>query len=260
MIDQPFIELINQEIDGVNSPRQSEAVNQYIATHLEAQHLYEDILSLNDTLGKVEQLEPPINLKKRVLNSVISTLSMQVRQVSSLKFSDLFRLPKFTYAIGLTLVIGAVVGIASYSLLIDRNNVVDPSSIYGTMASRPVNLQDGDRIEISVPGVDGVAALRYSADILVAEINVHAENGTDFRLEFPEKSLSFTSFSQSIQGIDGLKITGNSIAAHIQGEQGYIVVFKRKNASAVLLNLKLHRLGSTDFERNLSAGIQPRQH
>ena len=254
MIDERYIELMNHELDGVNSIKKKEELRGFLATHHEAHLLYEDLLYISDTLSKVEEVEPPINLKKSVLNSIQPAFDSHVRQFSSLTLFELFRLPKFTYAFASTLVIGAVLGIAAYSLFIDKDDAVDPSSMYGTMASRSSNLQSGDRFEIIAPGIEGVAGIRYSSKILLSEVTFNSQNETDFVLEFPEKLLSFSSFSQSTQGTDDLKITTHSIAGHIQGRQGYVLVFKRKDVSQVSLNLKVFRSGSTVFEKSLIAG------
>ena len=70
MTKQKLIELIHQEIDGVNSPEESRLVAKHIAEDPETKRLFDELQSLSKTLSSVDELDAPPTLKPAIARSL----------------------------------------------------------------------------------------------------------------------------------------------------------------------------------------------
>ena len=70
MLDERTIELINKELDGVNTEAESRELEQFLGQDREALQYYDELLRAASALKRVEQVEPPSFLKTHILNSV----------------------------------------------------------------------------------------------------------------------------------------------------------------------------------------------
>jgi hypothetical protein len=69
-IEQKTIELINAEIDGVNSPEESELLRRTLEVDLEAGQLFEDLKKLGQGFSTLPRVLPPLTLKHAVMRSI----------------------------------------------------------------------------------------------------------------------------------------------------------------------------------------------
>jgi hypothetical protein len=72
MIDDRTIELINKELDGLNSESESKELETLLSENDEALKYYDELLRAASALKRIEQVEPPTFLKTHILNSIKS--------------------------------------------------------------------------------------------------------------------------------------------------------------------------------------------
>ena len=72
MIDTKYIEHINKEIDGLNTPEESIALREYLSDNPEAQKLFDELMEISRMLESVPPIEPSQNLKKYILNDPVT--------------------------------------------------------------------------------------------------------------------------------------------------------------------------------------------
>jgi len=70
MIEKRYIELINGEIDGVNTPEESSELRRYLEAHPEAQRYYDELSDIGRTFAEMKDLDPPKELRESILGSV----------------------------------------------------------------------------------------------------------------------------------------------------------------------------------------------
>ena len=70
MIDERHIELINRELDGLNTESESKELEEFLSENDEALKYYDELLRTASALKRVEQVEPPSFLKTHILNSI----------------------------------------------------------------------------------------------------------------------------------------------------------------------------------------------
>ena len=70
MIDERHIELINKELDGLNTEAESKELELCFSENDEALKYYDELLLAAQALKRVEQVEPPSFLRTHILNSL----------------------------------------------------------------------------------------------------------------------------------------------------------------------------------------------
>jgi hypothetical protein len=70
MIPPDYIELMNGEIDGTNSPTDSQRLETFLATHPEVRTHFRELREAVGIFDQVSLLEPPARLRQRILSAV----------------------------------------------------------------------------------------------------------------------------------------------------------------------------------------------
>jgi len=66
MIDERYIELMNNEIDGRNTPAQSEALRGDLENDPKARRLFAELEKTTQLIGESEEVEPPADMQQRI--------------------------------------------------------------------------------------------------------------------------------------------------------------------------------------------------
>ncbi len=212
MIEPRIIQLINKEIDGVNTPRASARLRTYLETHVEAREFFEEHVRLAEALQKIEPVPPPANLKKNILNAVRAQSKSPHTEARLLQWLASAirapRVPRYAFAF----VAGLMVGILLYSVALDdllQRVFVDTSELTGTVlppqSGRTPQL--AAKLDVAAEGVSGTIVVRASA----AEVRVAVDLATDRRvtvaLDYDEQKLVFAGFET--QNVAGMAIMSN---------------------------------------------------
>ena len=262
MIEEKYIELINKEIDGVNSPKDSAKLEEYLTKNTEAQELYSELVMTSNMLNNVNELEPHPNLKKNILNSIqwdkYTVKASKARRnpfeslINALQFNFNF---KYAYAFA----VGLIMGIVTYSLFVEnvqRNTSTDISDLYGTMILKgiPESFEIANYIEINLDEVYGTINIRYSKDIVLAELNLKTQQEIEMVFEFDEDDIRFNGFIQLNNVRNNLDISENYLKLTNIGENKYIIIFNDKTQSVTPMNFKIFLSDVLLYEKSVSTG------
>ncbi len=203
MLNQEQIELIHQEMDGVNTPAERAAFRSLIEKEPEARALEADLRSVAQLLDRAGCIDPPRHMTETILRA----LPQQVRARSgwdvledTLKaIVDGFqKRPRF--ALVSSLCVGIVAGFGIYAALagtvkIDRS---DTSDLTGTLFERPAadELETVDEVTIEFAGGSGRVAVKAAQDIVFVELELDVEQALEVRLTFDEGAYGLRGFSQ----------------------------------------------------------------
>jgi hypothetical protein len=69
-MEEKYVELMNREIDGLNSRAESAELEKYLHRNPEAGRYYRELLFVAGALNRVPEVEPPAGLKASILNSI----------------------------------------------------------------------------------------------------------------------------------------------------------------------------------------------
>jgi len=203
VLNRSQIELIHQEMDGVNTPAESAAFASLIEEVSEARALEADLRHVALLFDRVEEREPPPHLRQAILDA----LPQQVRTTSgwealgdSLKsIVDGFqKRPRF--ALVSSLCVGLVAGFGIYAalagtVLTDRSST---SGLAGTFFEPPAAeaVETVHEVPIDVDGGSGQVSVKAGQTIVFVELELDVEQTLEVRLSFEERAYGFRGFSQ----------------------------------------------------------------
>jgi hypothetical protein len=210
MIDERYVELINKELDGLNTESESKELEHFLSENHEALQYYEELLLAASALKRIEQVDPPSFLKTHILNAV-KALPTPVRSgigwIS--RVLDMFRQrPIARYAV--VFASGLCVGILILVLADPwrQDELPDASKVSGSMVlpTELSRLQKIDSVALDGSGFRSIfKTLRGNGNITV-ECAVAASEDLRLELSADPEELKFV-------GVNRLGGTDNDVMA-----------------------------------------------
>lgn len=266
MIEKTYIDLINKEIDGVNSQEDSDKLKAYIAQNPEAQDLYDELLSMSTMLDKIYKIEPSPTLKKDILDSI------PLKKYATKEKKDLFEGTRnllkslvpttplnFNFRYAYAFSAGLIVGITVFFLVIDRtyqNTRVDISDLYGTMILHETsgNLEPAEHVEINLDQVYGKISIMYSKDIVLADVDLKTQQESEIVFEFNEDDISFSGFMRLSSDEINMNASEDYVKLSNIRDHMYVIIFDNKTESVTPMNFKIFSSGDMIYEKVITTG------
>jgi len=202
-LNQDQIELIQQEIDGANTPEESAACRSLIEGDAEAKAFETELRYVTLLFDRVGEREPPPHLRQAILDA----LPRQARATSgwgavgdAVKaiVDGLQQRPRF--ALVSSLCVGLVAGFAIYaalagSVLTDRSST---SGLAGTFFEPPAAeaVETVREVPIHVDGGSGRVSVKAGQTIVLVELELDVEQTLEVRLTFDEGAYGLRGFSR----------------------------------------------------------------
>jgi hypothetical protein len=249
-MNQPqLIELINKEIDGVNSKAESSKLKAYLTRHPEARQLYEELLKTALALRKVEELAPPRHLRQHILNSLEKNRKAVDRDSGAFgKVLEALRhrsMPRFA----LVFASGLSVGILLFVILTlpGELGVRDTSQLTGTMALVPelAIFQPADSVAFNLQGASGTIKTYFGTDLVIAEVRIQSATPVKTEIAFRPEKMTFSGFKRLQGDESSLDIGQNTIALTQSGASRGFVSFVSGGGFQGPLEVKISAGGRT---------------
>ncbi len=175
MIDRRIVTLINGEVDGLNSPEQSEFLRQELGRNPEARDLLESLRKLERALSSMPSLAPPAGLKKSVMRSISARQARAGKPARRFALVDwLFparSLPRLGFAFSGGVLAGVLLVILYFAVANPPSiDVRDASGSLFGIASEP--LKTAEDAAIAGDGVDGRIVTEYSSTTSVMRVDL----------------------------------------------------------------------------------------
>jgi hypothetical protein len=147
-----------------------------------------------------------------------------------------------------------MLGLLSYSLL-NKHVSDDLSGLYGTMAAHGLTqkFETSDEAALNLPNGNGSIALKVADGKLLAELQLNSDDQLTAQFEYPENTLSFSSYGQSSDGARNMSLNQSSLAIENSGHNSYLIVFNRLTTSVIPVKVKVFRQQTLVFEKTLSS-------
>jgi hypothetical protein len=256
--DNRVLELINREIDRLNSPKESEELRGYLAHDHDATLLYEDLKRVSAILGGAEPVEPPRNLRANILNSIDPKRYAQKRRLNALTTLVNFLPQRGSLRYSLVFTLGIVLGIVIYGLLSDlgKQESVESTTLYGTMRlDRAAEaFEPADNAEINLQTVQGSVSTKHGKGLVSVELALQSQQEVETVLQFDPHSLTLVGLQQLDYTGNPIDIGGNAVHVWNIGDNKYLFFFNEKAQSPKPVDLKILSSGSLVYEKALSTG------
>lgn len=242
MIQQKHIDLMNQELDGINTPRQSAELEDILKEHDEARTYYRELTLALDVFEKVPLLTPPPELAPDILARLEQRPDESVQNGGRDTGQDLWAAcretlhrgwryrprPAFAFTFVAGLVFGLVLYAGSMHLASDRN--FDPNGQLSATANHrgwgPQAVTDN---QLSVPGLEGRVRTQRAGQ----DIRLHLELQADLPAMIQISHGPHTDLKQyqtTNPDPAGLSVSSAGMEISHQGRGSYDLVFFQDTA------------------------------
>ena len=261
MIHDKYIELMNQEIDEVNSKEESLELEEYLETHPEGRSCFEELREVARIFKQVEEIDSPAGLKSVIISSV-STRDIKQTRIEGDKSGFTSMLSTFRSGFKRNYVYvftaGVLIGLCFFALLsrvVPQTSPSDMEKLYGTISlekSSPIFTFEIP-VEFDLATVSGSARFRYSKDEILTELNLLSEDEIEVVFECDEHVI-FNGYWVFKSGDHHLTVAGKETKLGHTGDGNYLVFFKTENPTHTLIHMKILAGRDIVFEKTILPG------
>lgn len=190
MIDEKFVELIHKEIDGDLSDRERAELESFLSRNAEAQALQRDLTKMSQALTEVSAEEPPVNLKKRIMNAIPSNrYALQQKSFAQTFFPGL----KFNFKYAYVFVYGLAFGIVATAAILNLRPGINASDVSGALVVNQSTEQASllKEINLNNSNLSGTITIRTARGLVLSEINLQSNTNVDVQMQFDPEHLRF---------------------------------------------------------------------
>ena len=229
MTEEDFIGLVDKVICGEITRAERVELEAYLAANGEARRTYDEMIETCELLGKVGDLEPPGDLRKRIMDSVDATVyragTQQVRTAGDSGWTGLKNLFRPRLKLALALSIGIILGLLGYSIMGGGGGRPgDVSRLYGTIAGGGAgNPNILSSLVVDAEGTRGTINLFEAGDLLIIAPEFAPGADIDFIIEFDPEAVRFEGFASPDGPGVTLTVDEGYVASHGSGNGHYVI-------------------------------------
>jgi hypothetical protein len=242
MIEKHYIELINGEIDGVNSSDESSELRRYLETNPEARQYFDDLTDIGRTVAEMTDLDPPRRLRQTILSCVAAR--RPVPRGESLIGRIRERLmpqaqPRYAFAFVTGVLVGFLVFAVS-SLVMLRGVGERADRLYGTLTTglESTEILSSECIPFELPHLYGGACIEHSTCVLQANLDLSTDEEVRVVFEYDDL-VRFEELKALGQSDYTMQVEGNRAELKHMGDCAYVLVFSdgRRSGSPIRLTV-----------------------
>lgn len=233
MIDTKLQNLMQEELDGTLSSKRKEELNKLLNSNDEARLLMKKLRLLHSKLRKVEEVEPPADLKESVMSSLsVGRQSVKEQKTSLIdKIVSLVEMPRFQmagmFSMGMAAALLLFVIAENYS----GNQNTTAEKAVGTFVILDKN-ENADVIEtkdLYTEGCTATVRTYRQENTIIAEILVDSPPSRTMQLFVTSQTpgeLRFSGIEQSIPNLTYANFGMDYFSANVSGTGKMILAFE----------------------------------
>jgi hypothetical protein len=232
------LELMHGEIDGANDSSESRELEALLTAHPELRDEFEALKELGRAFEASAEVDPPDELRRRILDSTIAAPSKAGGFIAALRgFFDMRWNLRVAYVTAAFLVIVVALGLLLPQLG-SKGDLQGTDRLFGTFGLE-AELVPTDTLPLSHPQVQGRILARYYDEEIRVELEFDAES--ELQVEFNSLGDLRYDGSRSSHGrAHRIEVGAGQTVLHHRGEEYYIFVFKHDPASPCALEMRLY--------------------
>jgi hypothetical protein len=254
MIADKVMALMNGEIDGVNTPGESEWLQEHLASNSEARGYFEELRDSLRILEREAPVEPPPELRRRILAALAKAPApVTAGDRPSLRLlRDAFgfrRQPShavaFAFGAALAAAILLVIGLPA---ALDRSEM---DSLYGTALDRR------DEAPVAVVTAEGVRCEVYAhrtGHNVVLTVSLASERPIRAVLEAEGSARCEGILAPAAPGADEIRVAGSRVELAHSGMGEYQIPYQEAGAEPLRCHIELYADGAVLAEQAFTAG------
>lgn len=216
MKDSDFLDLANRVIDGVGSEHDREALEAVMHDSTQRRLEYDQLSALASILNAVRPVDPPADLRERILASLpLKAENEPISWVSTTWASilDTIRARPRT-SMAYAVVSGLIVGVIAFGALSGTIRT-DNANVFGTMSD--YRSEEGfaiiDQAELQASGFDASLTLVTSSDAFRVEIDLKSDAPVDVEMSIQPEARRWAGILRADGSTDFNAVVGASTVA-----------------------------------------------
>ncbi len=257
MIKQKYIELMNQEIDGVNTASESRQLAEYLKTDSELRQYFHELEGALQIFEQVDPLEAPSHLSEAVREAVDALNPAPAVRRVPVKTSSGWR--SFFKPVGaLSFATGALFGLILFAGFNQYNNGTSPNQpnwIQGTATSQ-ISLNTRFRDvgpALSLPGLSGQVSVLARDPGTLIRLKIRADERVLVRFNYLEP-VFLAGYQATYANAYLLNSTKRSAELEHQGDGEYFFLFSHPDGSDAEIELELQATGGRSIVLSVPVG------
>lgn len=244
MIEEKYIQLMHQEIDGMNSAGESEELRSYISANTDAQQYYDELLEVCRRLNKVPPATPSPDLAHHII-ALIPFERYAHRRFSLIEFIAQL----FIGRSGVSFAAGLAIGALAIFFWIRSIQEADRLHLTGAISEHKAMIQS-EPVFFRLKEVQGEAMLACSPAMVRMELHLQSENRIDATVVYEQAELQLNSFHNDAS-MHSLRLDDSQISISHSREGRYTILFRRLSGLPPSLQLSLRLNDRVLFEKSL---------
>lgn len=258
MIEKRYIELINGEIDGVNTPEESSELQRYLEAHPEARRYHDELREIGRTFAEMRELDPPKELRRGILASVATATKRRPQRISYLAGIRERLMPQARPRYAFAFIAGVLVGFCAFALasvVMLRGGAERTDRLYGTLTTghEATEVLGSECIPFDLPQLHGSACVEHSTAAVRADLDLSADEEILIVFEYDDQ-LHFEGMRAIGQSQHKMRVEGNRAELTHSGECDYVLVFSDAVSSGSPLHLSITAADAVIFEKSIMPG------
>ena len=215
MIEERYVELINKELDGLNTESESQELEKYLSENVEALTYYEDLLRTASALKHAEEIQPPSYLKTHILNSIKFDQPLNASRFAWIDgVMEVFRqrpFPKYALVFAAGLCVGILIFI--FGTPSHQEEGPEVSKLTGSMIllSDLSHLQKIDSVSVKREGLQGTFKTFKSEGKILVDFSVTSPEDIRLELSADQEELTFVGVSRINGSANDVIATGGRV-------------------------------------------------
>ncbi len=207
-------------------------------------------------LNNIDEVEPSINLKKQIFNSIDTNLYKDETKKSERKsvISILFPSPK--YRLAFAFATGIAAGLLIYSTLLvnfHQQQQINITDLYGTIGvNEKVAYENLEIIPVESSEIMGDIKVNRAENIILFEIDLRTSDDFEFLIEYKPDQLSFNNFIPLISNKYLIDNGENYVRTLCSGDNKFAVTFNSFTDNLKNVNVKLIFSGNLLIDKEIS--------
>lgn len=250
MLEKKVLDLLNQELDGVNSDKEHETVQKILQKKPEARKYLEDLQEMSLMFRRTKDVPVPPYLKGRILKALrFPKQAVAVRMPPARSFLQELR-TNLRYRYVYVFAGGAVAGILLFAMF--SGQPADSTNLTGTMAAgQPATLAEA-KADIKLNEITGTIDARRFTSTVVTDLDLQVPQEVDVILNFDPHRLQFDSFRSIADAQGTLVVLEGQLRLTVSGQHKYQITFTGNPEFRAPLAVRLFARGILLSEYELS--------
>jgi hypothetical protein len=233
-------ELMNKAIDESLTPGERRELDDYIASHPEAKHHFENLKRLDHTLREVPPVDPPADLTARIMDLVRGRAENHYQSTTSTSASTSTRLiVRYAYAFAAGIVI-TLLGLSLFTGVLDDNNL-NHRFLTGTAIRDAEQAMPAVAVkDFSQDGFTGQLKSLRLHDTVSVIVDIMSSETLEMVIKYTDSDLAFHGFAQESPTGQSLSVSTGQVRIVHKGTNSYILTFTDTSDSASDITLQIY--------------------